>query len=69
MVKFIGGPYDGQEMELSIPAPSLRLPEIDEWDFKEDPGATTPRSCPHLYELDESAEPVYRYKGNNQPAQ
>ncbi|QDU98247.1 hypothetical protein [Lignipirellula cremea] len=66
MVKFHGGPYDGKDLEIEICptslAPVLRLPEVAEWDFEGDPGATTPRSLPHLYQLDPHAdEPQYRY--------
>ncbi len=66
---FHGGPYDGRDLPIQPPFPTLmRLPrEQDLAAFlgtaEEDPGVTGLQAWPYLYELDDSVEPtVYRFK-------
>ena len=63
MALFVGGPYDGQDLQFNTEiAETIRLPEADEWDNSDDHGATMPRHCPHVYQLDKSSDPpCYRY--------
>ena len=58
MAQFVGGPYDGREMEFNPKiAKTVRLPELDQWDVDEDPDITMPRHCPHVYRLEPGSEP------------
>ncbi len=58
MALFVGGPYNGRELDIDPElAPTIRLPRVEEWDVEADPEATVPRKCPFTYAWDDKADP------------
>lgn len=65
MAKFIGGPYDGRDLEFDPRIlKRVNLPDPEHYDeamvVRDD---TSKHDWPHVYEADLAAEPaVYRYR-------